>query len=178
MTSYGQLTIHVVDVNDNWPTFIGGEAGTGGSYFVEVIENNAPCAVLTQVSATDRDSNQNGRVSFSLADRRDERLFTVDPDTGVVEARLPLDRELAARYSVAVLAIDAGKPPRTATAMIDITVLDMNDERPRFDRPSYLLQVAQLFDRLVFNVTSTHIGHFVTDALGRKPAQEVKDIER
>jgi hypothetical protein len=141
MTSYGHLIVHVSDVNDNWPTFTGGELGASGSYSVDIVENNSPGAVLTQVTATDRDSVENGRIAYSLADRRDDRLFAVDPDTGVVEARVPLDRELAARHSIAVLAVDAGTPARTATAIVDVNVLDANDEKPRFDRPSYALQV-------------------------------------
>lgn len=152
MTSFGQLTVHVTDVNDNWPTFVGGSGGSSapseaaagsgsGSYATDVLENNAPGTVLTQVTAVDRDSHDNGRVAYSLADPRDDRLFTVDPDTGVVEARLPLDREMAARHSIAVLAVDAGTPSRTATAIVDVTVIDVDDERPRFDQAAYSLQV-------------------------------------
>jgi hypothetical protein len=140
MTSYSQLTIHVLDVNDNWPTFV------DGSYSIDIAENNSPGAVLAQVTATDRDSHKNGRVTYALADRRDDRLFAVDPDTGTVEARAPLDRELAAQHSIAVLAVDAGSPPRTATATVNVNVLDVDDERPRFDKPYYALQVRTRFD--------------------------------
>lgn len=151
--SYSQLTIHVSDVNDNWPMFVGGEGGVGGSYSIDIAENNSPGVVLAQVTATDRDSHKNGRVTYALADRRDDRLFAVDPDTGVVEARVPLDRELAARHSITVLAIDAGSPPRTATAVVDVTVLDADDERPRFDKPTYALQVGNVAMRALYIYT-------------------------
>jgi len=51
--------------------------------------------------------------------------------------RLTLDREAASSYRLTLTALDGGRPPRSAAVQLAIVVLDVNDNRPTFDRPSY-----------------------------------------
>jgi len=51
--------------------------------------------------------------------------------------RLTLDREAASNYRLTLTALDGGRPPRSAAVQLAIVVLDVNDNRPTFDRPSY-----------------------------------------
>ena len=46
-----------------------------------------------------------------------------------------LDREKRDSYLLTVKALDQGKPPRSSTAMLNITVADMNDNQPQFHVP-------------------------------------------
>jgi len=45
------------------------------------------------------------------------------------------------RYEVTVR--DGGTPSRSATQSVVVEVMDVNDERPRFDRSSYYFSVAE-----------------------------------
>lgn len=60
---------------------------------------------------------------------------------GPIDVRLvvqrPLDRETASNYRLTLTALDGGSPPRSAFIQVAVVVLDVNDNRPTFDRPSY-----------------------------------------
>lgn len=151
LTSHSQLTVDVTDVNDNSPRFVGGPVGgagagaagaAGAQFSAEVLENNFVGVVVAQLSATDADIDENGRIAYRLA-AESQHAFSVDPETGAVAARVSLDRERAARHRIAVFAVDGGSPPRTATAVVDVQVVDVNDERPKFLLPVYTLRVAE-----------------------------------
>lgn len=42
------------------------------------------------------------------------------------------DREIHDRYTLTVMAVDAGQPPKSGTAVIDVLVMDVNDNSPSF----------------------------------------------
>lgn len=49
----------------------------------------------------------------------------------------PLDREVHALYLLTVQATDSGDPPRSITSSIQVKVLDINDNDPKFRETSY-----------------------------------------
>jgi len=138
MTSQSQLTVHVTDVNDHAPQF-----SDEAFYSVELSEAAAVGTLVARLSATDADAGENGRVIYRLLEPSASRLFSVDPETGAVRTRAALDRETASRHKLTVAAVDAGSQPRSSTALIDIVVTDVDDERPRFSLPVYTLRVAE-----------------------------------
>jgi len=138
MTSRSQLTVHVTDVNDHAPQFI-----DRGFYSVELSESADPGTLIAQLSASDADAGENGRVTYRLVDQAASELFSIDPETGAVRTRYALDRETASRHRVVVAAVDAGSQPRSSTAVIDLVVGDVDDERPRFSLPVYSLGVSE-----------------------------------
>lgn len=133
------LRVLVTDVNDNDPVFSQDE------YNDDLIENNYVGKVLMTVNATDQDSGSNGEISYSLVGQS-AGLFHVDPDTGVVTAAVSFDREDAEVVDVQVVAHDKGLPSRSGTAVVRITILDVNDERPVFSQPAYSFSVAENLD--------------------------------
>lgn len=133
------LRVEVCDVNDNDPVF-------GRSvYDVTMIENNPAGAVVARVAATDRDSGENGRVTFDLVAGSGgvESSFSVDPDTGIVSADASFDYEATKSIRVQVRARDGGTPARYSTAFVQVTVLDANDVAPVFADGSYSFSVAE-----------------------------------
>lgn len=48
-----------------------------------------------------------------------------------------LDREVQEHYSLTVIALDDGNPALSATQVLTVTVLDVNDETPVFLKPLY-----------------------------------------
>jgi len=98
------------------------------------------CAVR-QVTATDWDARDNGRVYYSLPGNV-ASIFHVD-QRGVISAHEQIDRERYKAFSFPVLAVDSASTSlrQTGSAVVKITVEDVNDERPTFQKPTYLFTV-------------------------------------
>ena len=62
---------------------------------------------------------------------------------GVISAQTSLDRESQDSYNFLVYAVDRGMPRRSGSAVVLITVGDMNDERPQFSQSSYRFTVIE-----------------------------------
>ncbi|XP_028816483.1 protocadherin-20 [Denticeps clupeoides] len=135
------IRVEVVDVNDNPPLF------NQTRYQISVEENNAPGTVLIQLSATDRDSQKNGRVFYSLSGNAPS-IFRVDRVTGHLSALDSLDREHVEFYVLTVLAQDGGSPPLKSSALVHIHVLDRNDSPPTFLTPHFIFFVVENIPRL------------------------------
>lgn len=136
MTSTSEITVNVIDVNDNTPRC------SPEVYESEILENNYNGVVVLQVNCTDADSPPNSVGSYEISDEGRVN-FAVSRDTGIVSATSSLDREGAERHRFLVLAIDGGSPPRTGTATVVVTVTDVNDERPLFSQDSYAFEVEE-----------------------------------
>ncbi|KAJ8926397.1 hypothetical protein NQ314_021183 [Rhamnusium bicolor] len=122
-----QLTINVTDANDNPPIM------NSPLYNASVLEEEAPPLLVVKVSATDTDSGENGQVTYKLLDDFDG-AFEIDLETGEIYTNTRLDREDIASYELTVEAIDQGMPQLSGTATVLVTVLDKNDNPPRFTR--------------------------------------------
>ncbi|KAG5892988.1 hypothetical protein JTB14_031839 [Gonioctena quinquepunctata] len=122
-----QLTIDVTDANDNAPVM------NSLLYNASVMEEEAPPLLVVKVSATDADSGEFGQVTYSLLDDFDS-TFEIDEESGEIYTNGRLDREDIASYELTVEASDRGVPQLTGTATVIVTVLDKNDNPPRFTR--------------------------------------------
>lgn len=137
------LTINVTDVNDNPPVF------EYPFYTISIQEETLPPTPVITVIATDKDIGKNSIITYRLVDDING-IFSIDDISGEIVTNTKLDRETDDRYILMVEAIDQGYPSLTGSAMIHITVLDINDNPPRFTR---------LFS---VNVTeNTEVGSFV-----------------
>lgn len=61
-------------------------------------------------------------------------IVTIDPITGLITTLKPLDREAKSVYKIIIEVSDSGQPPQSATRVLRINVLDIDDHQPRFDR--------------------------------------------
>ncbi|KAM9329220.1 protocadherin Fat 1 [Gastrophryne carolinensis] len=129
------VTIQIKDVNDNKPVF------EANPYQAFVVENLAAGSKAIQVKAVDVDSGLNGHVSYMLAPTQDpeeiQDLFSVDSDTGWVTTLAELDHEKRNNYSIVVVAYDHGDKVLSSSTVIEVTVMDMNDNPPRFTAEIY-----------------------------------------
>lgn len=99
------------------------------------------CAV--KVNATDPDAGDNGTIArYVINGAEESRLFSID-SRGLIVAREALDREDADVRRFHVLAIDAGRPPRTGTALVVVNVEDVDDQLPIFTPDGYKLSVPE-----------------------------------
>lgn len=119
------VKVQVLDENDNTPVF------EKSSVDLFIKENNSPNAFLTKLHANDKDSGDRGKV-FYLLELDVPSVFTLDRVTGVLLASMSLDREEKEKYSFKVRAMDCGSPRRETFATVTVTVLDKNDNSPRF----------------------------------------------
>ena len=96
--------------------------------------------VVWQVTATDWDAGDNGRLYYSIPGS-ESSVFHVD-QRGVISAHESIDREHYDVFRIPVLAVDSSATLRkTGSALVIITVEDVNDERPMFLQPTYLFTV-------------------------------------
>ncbi|XP_043560441.1 protocadherin-11 X-linked isoform X3 [Chiloscyllium plagiosum] len=122
------LQITVTDVNDNRPVFKEGETD------VHIPEDAPVGTSVVQLHATDADLGSNAVVSFSFSNQVSalaRRLFAVNPSTGLITVRQPLDREEFPVHKLTVLASDGSSTPSRAVVTINIT--DVNDNVPTID---------------------------------------------
>ena len=97
---------------------------------------------LVTVTANDRDEGTNADITFDIS-TGDKAKFHVDPKSGLITTRVPLDREESGSYPLVITARDNGKPSLSSTAMVDITVLDENDNSPKFPAQVYTASVLE-----------------------------------
>ncbi len=124
-TSY-RIRVDVLDVNDWEPKF------EQIKYFKEIEEGNKEGALMFQVKAFDPDAGDNGTIHYSLNDDPViQSYFSIDSKTGVISAKVKLDRETQENITFFAIAKDGGNPPKQAKANVSIILLDINDEIPQ-----------------------------------------------
>ncbi|KAG8539626.1 hypothetical protein GDO81_020622, partial [Engystomops pustulosus] len=85
----------------------------------------------------------NRKVIYSLVDSADGH-FTMDEQSGIIVLEQPLDREVQSSYNITVKASDRSPlQPLSSFAVVTITVLDVNDNPPVFERRDYLVTVPE-----------------------------------
>nr|XP_006819360.1 PREDICTED: cadherin-related tumor suppressor-like [Saccoglossus kowalevskii] len=117
-----RVYIQVIDVNDNEPTFI------GEPYDAEIPGDEDVNTTVITVVATDDDSGENGRITYTM-----KGFFEIDEITGEIQTNGTIDREVEAIVYLVVLANDCGVPSKQDNATVDITLLDVNDNPPTID---------------------------------------------
>ncbi|XP_024118787.2 protocadherin alpha-8-like, partial [Oryzias melastigma] len=70
-----------------------------------------------------------------------------------------LDREKKHKYSLVVTAVDGGKPARSGTFNVGISVLDSNDNRPVFTQESYEITIQEniAFNTVILTMNATDL---------------------
>lgn len=130
------VTINIQDVNDNPPRF------THPLYNFIVPENSTTGDYIGNVSATDADRQSiNHRLTFLLVNETDK--FNINSGTGSIFILGKLDREKNDHYRLLVEVIDGGSPSLNSTAILNITVTDVNDEYPVLIDSSATIEVAE-----------------------------------
>ncbi|XP_043399090.1 protocadherin Fat 4-like [Chelonia mydas] len=141
------LSITVEDVNDNPPVFL------QKSFNVTVKENEPPSVILN-VTATDKDTGYNAIIHYGLTEATS---FYLGELSGHITTLQPLDYENCAQHTIVLKAFNPGDPHFQDTANVTVNVEDVNEEGPRFDRPSYykILQDSSTAGMMVIDINAT-----------------------
>ncbi|XP_057700688.1 protocadherin-23 [Corythoichthys intestinalis] len=121
------VEVLVLDVDDSAPVFNEAE------YFAAVTEGPPPRGPAVRVTATDRDSGENARLSYVLLSG--VKFFRVHAETGEIFNWVELDREQRSQHTLEVMVSDRGSQRHSATARVHVLVTDVNDNPPRFVHP-------------------------------------------
>lgn len=136
--------IEVLDINDNTPNF-------ASPVITLAIPENTNIGTLFPIPlAMDRDAGANGVASYELlAGPEAQELFglQVAEDQDEKQPQLivmgNLDREQWDSYDLTIKVQDGGSPPRASSALLRITILDMNDNTPKFEKALYEAELSE-----------------------------------
>ena len=123
-----RLVVELMDVNDNSPMFINFPNTT------EICEDAPIGSELVTITTSDLDAGNNGLVTYHLINSDED--FAINRSTGVVTVNRPLDRERREQYNITVVATDSGLQPQSSSAVMFVTILDVNDNIPRANPPN------------------------------------------
>ncbi|XP_030680780.1 cadherin EGF LAG seven-pass G-type receptor 2 isoform X2 [Nomascus leucogenys] len=132
LTASASVSVTVLDVNDNNPTF------TQPEYTVRLNEDAAVGTSVVTVSAVDRDAHSVITYQITSGNTRNRFSITSQSGGGLVSLALPLDYKLERQY---VLAVTASDGTRQDTAQIVVNVTDANTHRPVFQSSHYTVNV-------------------------------------
>ena len=150
LTGTAEVTITVLDVNDNIPQL------NATSYSAVLDEDTVVDTQIVFIGASDRDIDENSVISFSLSDDFNG-TFVIGVDNGVIILSKSLDYEMAQSYRFSVIAEDAGSPSLSNSSEVYIEVVDLNDNPPIFDSDIYSVSIPEnsILNSLVFQAQAT-----------------------
>ncbi|KAJ8945175.1 hypothetical protein NQ314_009307, partial [Rhamnusium bicolor] len=132
---YAEVPVSIVlqDVNDCPPEF------TQESYNVSISEAAQFGTAVLTVTAHDNDTGNNQKIIYSIQKDSNNatEYFYIDENEGTVYLKQSLDHEEASSHHFIVVATDQGVPSISSTAHVWLSVLDMNDNPPKFEQSSY-----------------------------------------
>uniref|UniRef100_A0AAY4DKR0 Cadherin domain-containing protein n=1 Tax=Denticeps clupeoides TaxID=299321 RepID=A0AAY4DKR0_9TELE len=123
------MTLELLDVNDNVPQF------SKNFYTIAVIENNAPGALLSSLTAFDPDLHENQYLVYfilekEIANTSMSMLFSINPENGNLYALKTFDYEIEKEFLFHIEARDSGVPALSSNVTVHIIVMDQNDNTP------------------------------------------------
>ena len=134
-TAYATVIVEVINENDNSPEF------SKANYICSVRENSMVMTAVTQVLASDVDPF--GQLIYTIEAGNHSDRFSIDPTTGKITTTDILDREVLDTYFITVKATDRGKPALHGLATMTVTVLDDNDNQPKFSATSFSTLISE-----------------------------------
>ena len=98
---------------------------------------------MVRLMATSRDIGVNAEISYTIIGGNEHRKFTIDQETGLVSVAGKLDYERAKEYFLTIQALDGGTPPLSNHATVNISIMDVNDNKPIFTQLSYTAAITE-----------------------------------
>ncbi|XP_048838529.1 protocadherin beta-16-like isoform X5 [Brienomyrus brachyistius] len=137
LVSYTKVIIEITDVNDNKPEI-----------FIKSLYNPIPenAVIGTEagiINVQDNDSGENKNIRCSIQHNVPFKLVPSIKNYYSLVTTSELDREVVTDYNITITATDEGSPPLSSSKTIQLSVSDVNDNSPVFDKQSYSAQVTE-----------------------------------
>ncbi|XP_028380335.1 desmoglein-1-like [Phyllostomus discolor] len=137
-----ELRVRVLDINDNPPVF------SMSTFLGQIEENSNANTLVMKLNATDADepNNLNSKIAFKIISQEpsDSPMFIINRYTGEIRTMNSfLDREQYGQYSLSVRGSDrdGGAGGMSAECDCSIKILDVNDNIPYMELPSYSISI-------------------------------------
>ena len=161
------VSVKVTDINDNYPQF------QQERLSISIYEDTSIGDVIAKVSATDRDSINNGELHYSLSGHSD--IFSIDKLTGVILLAKSLSSSVNSKYNMTVMAFDHGLPSLSSYCSVNVDILSSsfketllkaaeNTKAPTFLNPETTFEVLE----------NSSVGSLITKMKAVDPDQNAK----
>ncbi|EGD82245.1 FAT3 protein [Salpingoeca rosetta] len=143
LSNFTQVTVNLVDVNDNTPTFVAPFAE------LSVDEHTPEGTVVATYNTTDADepNTPNSLVTYSIQSGNSgpggHVLLDINNATGelYIANATGFDYEQLHELTLVIVARDHGTPSRMQMATTTININDINDNRPIFSQDTYYVDI-------------------------------------
>lgn len=149
LSSLATLNISIADFNDNAPQF------SQSAYQARIREDAEIGDKILQVRANDLDSDENGKIRYSIEKGDRMNQFNIEEDTGYISVANELDRETVSSYVLEVVAKDSGFPELSSIVLVNLEISDANDNYPTFAERNYTVRNVDADQSLVLMATDS-----------------------
>jgi len=101
---------------------------------IRINESVAIGSTVSTILAWDRDLGYNGLLVFAISSGDPHSVFKMELYTGKLKVIGFLDREREAEYFLNITVYDLGSPQKSASRLLPVTILDVNDNPPRLQK--------------------------------------------
>lgn len=140
LSSTAHVSVEITNINDMNPVFNQRE------YTFVVEENTLAGTVIGNVSATDGDAGDAGKITYSISEQN-AHDFSVDPEKGEISVadNSKLDREARDEITIQIIATDGaqGDDTRSTTVPVHLKISDVNDNPPVFLQHEYKVNIVE-----------------------------------
>ncbi|XP_072001796.1 protocadherin gamma-B7-like isoform X30 [Engystomops pustulosus] len=137
LVTHCKVSIQVIDVNDNAPDI------TVTTLATTILEDSPPGTVIAVINVHDLDSGINGEVLCHISDQKDFQLLPSSSNYYKLVTAVIMDREKKSLYNVSVQCMDNGSPPLSTNKSIQLTISDVNDNAPVFEKMNYIVYIME-----------------------------------
>ena len=137
LSSDSKVIISITDINDNAPVIV------LKSLIALVPENVPPGTEVGLINVQDRDSEKNKQVHCYIKQNVPFKLIPSIKNYYSLVTTEKLDREVVSDYNITIIASDHGSPPLSSLKTIQVSVADVNDNPPAFERQNYKAVVSE-----------------------------------
>ena len=119
--------ISVIDVNDNAPVF------SKNVYNVTIKNELSKISPIVTLSATDLDSDRNGRITYHFSFQTSTMLkthFKLKESTGEIFLYKNFSQDQRLTYKLYVKATDSGSPPLSARSLVLVNIINEKNNPP------------------------------------------------
>ncbi|XP_073730281.1 protocadherin gamma-A6-like isoform X23 [Misgurnus anguillicaudatus] len=132
-----KVIVELIDVNDNAPVI------SVMSFSNPVTEDASLGTTIAIISVKDLDAGDNGHVSCTVDRTMPFKLQSSLRNYYTLVTDAALDRERVSSYNITITATDSGSPALSSLKTLNLKVLDVNDNPPRFQKTGYTTYITE-----------------------------------